>query len=46
MLVRREARRPLMGYNMVQASDDRGTDEVHAGTWNTVGQMLVHLWRF
>lgn len=46
MLVRIEARRPFRGYDIAQASDDRGMDEVHSGTWNMVGQMLVYLWRF
>lgn len=42
ILARVEARRQFRGSDMVQASKDRGMDEVEAGMWGTVGQRLVH----
>lgn len=46
ILARVEARRQFRGSDMVQASKDRGMDEVEAGMWGTVGQRLVHFWGF
>lgn len=37
ILARIEARRQFRGSDMVQASKDRGMDEVEAGTWGTHG---------